>query len=72
MIKPHIYYREQCDLCIERGKCRREKRTRKFIETICGMEVLANGVYGSLSFRCNYFDLDKVAYNKASVHETEG
>ena len=72
MNKPHIYYREQCDFCINKGKCEKEKRTRRFIETIYGVEALASGVYGSLFFRCDYFDLDQLAYNKATVHESKG
>ena len=63
MNKPYIYYKEQCDYCLNKGKCDYEKRTRKFVETISGVDSLTSGVFGSLSFECDYFDLDQLAYN---------
>lgn len=69
MNKPYIYYKEQCDYCKNNNKCEYKRRTQKFIETISGVEFFANGVYGSLSFRCDYFDLDQLAYNKANLPE---
>ena len=72
MNKPYIYYKEQCNFCTNKGKCEYEKKTRKFIETIGGVECLANGVFGSLSFKCDYFDLDQLAYNKANLPESCG
>ena len=65
----YVYYKEQCNFCINKGKCDCEKRTRTFVETIGGVERLANGVYGTLSFKCDYFDLDRLAYDKAIVSE---
>lgn len=72
MNKPYIYYKEQCDLCTNKGKCEYEKRTRTFVETIGSMDSLTSGVYGSLSFKCDYFNLDELAYNKANVPECNG
>lgn len=72
MNKPYIYYKEQCDYCLNKGKCDYEKRTRTFLETIGGVEHLTSGVYGSLSFKCDYFDLDQLAYNKANPPECSG
>lgn len=72
MNKPYIYYKEQCDYCINKGTCNHEKRTRTFVETIGGIEYLANGVHGSLSFKCDYFDLDQHAYNIRHQAESEG
>lgn len=63
MKKPYIYYKEQCDNCTRKSKCDYEKKTRAFIETISGVEHLANGVFGRMSFECDYFDLDRVAYD---------
>jgi len=72
MNKPYIYYKQQCDSCLNKGKCDYEKRTRTFVETIGGVERLSNGVFGSLSFKCDYFDLDQLAYNRANLPETCG
>ena len=72
MNKPYIYYKEQCDYCINKGKCDYEQRTRTFVETIGGVESLTNGVFGSLSFKCDYFYLDELAYNKDHLPECEG
>ena len=60
----YIYYQEQCNLCIRKGKCDYEKRTRLFVETIGWLEKLSSGVYGCVSFRCDYFDLDQLAYER--------
>lgn len=68
----YIYYKEQCNYCSNKGKCDYEKKTRTFLETIGGVERLASSVYGSLSFKCDYFDLDQLAYNKANPPECEG
>ena len=72
MNNPYIYYKEQCDYCVNKDKCSYEKRTRKFVETIGGLESLAIGVYGALSFRCDYFVLDQLAYDRANTLEHSG
>ena len=72
MSKPYIYYKQQCDYCLQKGKCDYEKKTRTFVNTICGVEALSKGVYGSLSFKCDYFDLDQLSYNKDNPPETCG
>lgn len=72
MNEPFIYYKEQCDYCIYKGKCDYERQTRKFVETISGVESLASGVFGLLEFTCDYFDLDRLAYDKVHISESEG
>lgn len=72
MSKPYIYYKEQCKYCLKNGKCDYQKKTQTFIDAINGIEHLANGVYGSLSFKCDYFDLDQLAYNKDNPPECCG
>ena len=72
MSKPYIYYKEQCKYCLKNGKCDYQKKTQTFLDAINGIEHLANGVYGSLSFECDYFDLDQLAYNKDNPPETCG
>ena len=70
MSKPYIYYKEQCKYCLKNGKCDYQKKTQTFLDAINGIEHLANGVYGSLSFKCDYFDLDQLAYNKDNPPES--
>ena len=72
MSKPYIYYKEQCKYCLKNGKCDYQKKTQTFLDAINGIEHLANGVYGSLSFKCDYFDLDHLAYNKDNPPESCG
>lgn len=72
MNQPYIYYKEQCDYCINKGKCEYEKKTRTFVETIGGVESLASDVFGRLSFKCDYFDLDELDYNRKNPHESCG
>ena len=72
MSKPYIYYKEQCKYCLKNGKCDYRKKTQTFLDAINGIEHLANGVYGSLSFKCDYFDLDQLAYNKDNPPESCG
>lgn len=72
MSNPYIYYKQQCDYCLRKGKCDHEKKTRTFVNTISGVEALSSGVYGSLSFKCDYFDLDQLAYNKDNPPESCG
>lgn len=72
MSKPYIYYKEQCKYCLKNGKCDYQKKTQTFLDAINGIEHLANGVYGGLSFKCDYFDLDQLAYNKDNPPESCG
>lgn len=72
MNKVYVYYKHQCNYCTNRDKCDYEKKTRKFVETISGVESLANGVYGFLDFKCDYFNLDEVTYYKDHQPETFG
>ena len=72
MSKPYIYYKEQCKYCLKNGKCDYQKKTQTFLDAINVIEHLANGVYGSLSFKCDYFDLDRLAYNKDNPPESCG
>lgn len=64
MSKSTIYYPEQCDYCLKKGKCDYEKQTRLFLTTLEGLDKLTHGVHGGLIFACDYFDLDLLLYNK--------
>jgi uncharacterized OB-fold protein len=68
----YVYYKKQCDYCTNKGKCDYEKKTRTFVETISGVNSLASGVFGSLDFKCDYFDLDEMSYSKENPPESCG
>ena len=70
MNNPYIYYKDQCKYCFKKGKCDYQKKTQTFLDTINGIEHLASGVYGSLNFRCDYFDFDELAYRKDNPPES--
>ena len=70
MNKLNIYYKDQCNYCLNKSKCSYERRTRRFIDTISGIESLATGVYGCLSFNCDYFSVNQAVYTKANMTET--
>ena len=70
MNNPYIYYKEQCKYCLKKGKCDYQKNTQTFLDAINGIEHLASGVYGSLNFRCDYFNLDELAYRKDNPPES--
>ena len=72
MSKPYIYYKEQCKYCLKNGKCNYQKKTQAFLDAINCIEYLASGVYGSLNFRCDYFNLDESAYRKDNPPESCG
>ena len=69
MSKPFIFYPEQCDHCLKQGGCDYEKKTRLFLTTLYGFDRLTHGVYGSLNFTCDYFDLDLLLYNRSISEE---
>lgn len=64
-----IYYPEQCSLCkgfiFSNGKPCEKEKTKEFINSLLQLEHHTKGVYGSLDFKCDYFNLDEEAY-KAS------
>lgn len=72
MNNPYIYYKEQCKYCLKQGKCAHQKKMQTFLDAINGIEHLASGVYGSLNFRCDYFDFDELAYRKYNPPESCG
>lgn len=71
-MKKYVYYKKQCDFCTCKSKCDYEKKTRTFLETISGVDSLANGVYGSLDFKCDYFNLNEEAYYKENPPDSCG
>lgn len=72
MNNPYIYYKEQCNYCLNKGKCDYEAKTQAVIDIISATEKVAKDVYGTFSFKCDYFALDELAYNKNNPPETCG
>lgn len=66
-----IYWPEQCKLCkgyffnSENKPCNRE-RTEEFINNLRQLEHHTKEVWGSLEFKCDYFNLDEEKYKNSS------
>jgi len=62
--KVWIWYPDQCKLCggfhfmSTNEPCDKEK-TQRLIDDIRDLESRYHGVYGSIEFRCDYFNLDE-------------
>ena len=72
--KSWIYFPEQCDLCkgfifSDGTPCNREC-TINLIKMLKEAEIKAKGVYGSVDFSCDYFNLDEDKYNNSRYNES--
>lgn len=57
-----VYYKEQCKYCSNRKGCKYKEKVKKYIDQI---ESIDNkGIYGTTSFWCDYYILDKEKYWK--------
>ena len=68
--KPYVFWREECDLCTRRGKCEYEADVRDYKERLDA--VPGKGCYGSLSFKCDYFQCDEDEYYSKYPPECAG
>lgn len=68
-----IYWPEQCDYCkgyiFSDGKPCCKELTKEFFNKLRQIEHHSKGVYGSLSFKCDYFNLDDDKYNNSRYNE---
>lgn len=39
MNNPYIYYKEQCNYCLKKGKCDYQKKTQTFLDAINGIDI---------------------------------
>jgi len=70
-----IWYPDQCKVCrgytfSDGSPCKKEE-LMKFISKIRNAEGKTQGIYGSLSFECDYFSVDEEKYKKF-YNEQEG
>lgn len=67
-MKYWIYWPEQCVYCINRKDCNYKEKVNNYISKIVNIED--KGIYGSLSWWCDYYLIDEEEYNKLSCNET--
>ena len=60
MNKHWIYWPDQCKYCQHIGWCKYNQNAQKYIEALKNIED--TGVYGVLSWWCDYFMLDEKKY----------
>lgn len=72
MTKPYIHYTEECDYCAKRGNCPYEECTRDFRKAIQMLSIGAKYAYGTIDFKCDYFELDKNKFNRHHIGVTNG
>ena len=51
-----VYFKEQCDYCLNRHNCEYTKKVKKYIENLDALD--SKGIYGTTSFWCDYYILD--------------
>lgn len=65
-----IYWPEQCNFCkgyhflSENNKPCDKEKMKEFITKLLDLEHCTKGVYGSLEFKCDYFNLDDEKYTE--------
>lgn len=64
-----IYWKEQCEYCKNKEGCEYKNRVQDLIERFSKVESSSPGVYGSLSWKCDYFIVDKEEYYKKNEGE---
>ena len=57
-----IYWAEQCDYCKSRTTCEYQARVKSYISNL--QAINDKGVYGTLKWNCDYFNIDSVEYFK--------
>ena len=66
-----IYYKEQCQYCLNRQNCSYIKDVKNYINAISATEKIAKNVYGTTEFKCDYFIFDIEKYLKENKGEKE-
>lgn len=69
--KPWIYWPEECKVCASRHNCPYIEKTEEFRKNLLEFQKGYKGVYGTLKFNCDYFNLDKDEYNRLTQGECE-
>ena len=65
-----IYWKEQCRYCKNSADCKYKKKVMKYIEALSSVDSLADGIYGSTKFECDYFVVDEQEYYKHNEAES--
>ena len=65
-----IYWKNECQMCLDRDICPYRKQTENYKKLIAS--IPNKEVYGSLSWKCDYFILDEKEYNKQNPPQSNG
>ena len=65
-----VYFKEQCDYCLNRHNCEYTKKVKKYIENLDALD--SSGIYGTTTFLCDYYILDEQEYNKNGECASQG
>lgn len=66
-MKYRIYWKEQCDFCLNRENCEYKEKVKQHMQKIDSLD--SKGIYGTTSFWCDYYNLDEDAYWKNPIGE---
>lgn len=64
-----LYKKEQCEFCINRKNCVYKNDVMKFYDELGAFysrkhKESSNGIWGSVDYRCDYWNIDKKAYEE--------
>lgn len=66
-MKYWIYWKEQCDFCLNRENCEYKEKVKQYMQKIDSLD--SKGIYGTTSFWCDYYNLDEDAYWENPIGE---
>ena len=55
-MKYWVYYKEQCEYCLNRERCGYTEKVQAYIEKIEALD--SSGIYGTTACWCDYYNLD--------------
>ena len=67
--KDEVYWRDQCDFCIHRLFCKYRDAAELLLARLKVVDMETRGCYGTISFWCDYFEVDEGAVNESRKHD---
>lgn len=55
-----VYYKEQCQYCLNRHNCEYIEKVKNYIEKLEAID--SKGIYGTTAFWCDYYNIDEQEY----------
>jgi len=70
---PYIYWKEECLYCTKSKNCKYAVDMATFKNILSDIEKIWTGkIFGSLSFKCDYFELDEAFYIENHMEVSNG